>query len=209
MIDKIEWLGHASFRIHESPCIYIDPWRIPPNSPLADAILITHEHYDHCSLSDIERLAKPDTVIIASDGPAQLLKDDFKITRLRPWQSVNVGNANIKAVPAYTFDENHPAARQDIGFMIAMRHYDIYYAGDTRFVNELRSLRCDIAIMPVSGKEGIMTVDEAVEFVKSLRPKYVIPSHYESLEGGTRLDALRLEMALEQFAQVVRLETVV
>ena len=47
---KIEWLGHASFRIStDKVTIYIDPYNLKKGERKADIILITHEHYDHCS----------------------------------------------------------------------------------------------------------------------------------------------------------------
>ncbi len=209
MLDNIFWLGHASFRIEGPPRIYIDPWRITNNNPPADVILITHEHYDHCSPRDIEKLLMPHTRIVAGPGAAQVLKTDFDVEVLRAWQSVNVGRANIKAVPAYTFDDYHPPTRGDVGFMISLNLYDIYYTGDTDFVPELRRLGCDIAILPVSAKEGMMTVDNATDLVETMRPSVVIPSHFGTSEGGTRLDAKALETALQGMADVAWLEALV
>lgn len=209
MLDRIYWLGHASFRIEGPPRIYIDPWRISNDSPPADVILISHEHYDHCSSRDIEKLIMAHTRIIASPSAAQILQDDFDVEVLRAWQSVNVGRANIKAVPAYTYDHYHPPTRGDVGFMISLNFYDIYYAGDTDAVPDLQRLGCDIAILPVSAKEGMMTVEGAVQLVETMRPSVVIPSHFGTSEGGTRLDAKALETALRGRADMVWLDALV
>lgn len=202
MLANIHWLGHASFLIDSELTLYIDPFRVPTNLPPADVILITHEHYDHFSLSDIERLSKKNTQIITNQRITEQLPDNYNVVTLRPWQSVNIHQANIKAIPAYTLDGYHPAVREDLGFVIALNRYDIYYAGDTDFVPDLRSLRCDIAILPVSAKEGLMTVEETVAFVKSLQPQVVIPSHYGTTEGGNLIDAKALETALGNIAAV-------
>ena len=209
MIEHIHWLGHASFRIDGPTCIYIDPFRIPADCPPADVVLLTHEHYDHCSPADIDRILAPHTRIIGGEGVAEFLKEEYPITVLRHWQSVNVGRANIKAVPAYTYSNHHPAARGDVGFVIAMNFQDIYYAGDTDFIADLKRVRCDIAILLVSAKDGLMTMDNAKELVKTMRPKYVIPSHFGSTEGGTLLDAKALETALSELAKVVWLQATV
>ena len=205
MIEHIYWLGHGSFRLNghqRYPCIYIDPWRIPADSPPADAILITHDHYDHFSTLDIERIITPTTQIITNQWVANLLEGVYQVTVLRPWQSINIGDVNIKTTPAYTQDDYHPKDREYLGFVLAMNRYDIYYAGDTDFVPELAAVRCDIAILPVSAKEGMMTILETVDFVASLKPQIVIPSHYGTIEGGTLLDAKALETALDGLAQV-------
>lgn len=203
MIDYIEWLGHASFRINTPLTIYIDPWRVPPDSPPADVILISHDHYDHFSPTDIEQLTTPRTRIVTNQRVTAQLGHTQGVRVLRPWQSINIGPANIKTTPAYTRDAYHPATREDLGFVIALNRYDIYYAGDTDFVPPLRSLRCDIAILPVSAREGLMTVEETVGFVQSLQPLYVLPSHYGSSEGGTFLDARALQTALDGITTVV------
>ena len=49
---KIEWLGHASFRLSSGKVVYIDPFHLQTEEK-ADIILITHGHYDHLSLKDI------------------------------------------------------------------------------------------------------------------------------------------------------------
>ena len=54
---NIEFLGHAGFLIStNSKKIIIDPYNISDNVPKADLILITHSHYDHCSIKDIEKV---------------------------------------------------------------------------------------------------------------------------------------------------------
>lgn len=203
MIENIAWLGHASFCLETASRIYIDPWRVSADYPPADVILISHEHYDHFSPSDIERLFTGRTRIIANQRVANQLSDTCKVTVLRPWQSINIGAINIKATPAYTFDDHHPATREDLGFVIAADHYDIYYAGDTDFTPDLEMLRCDIAILPVGAKQGMMTVEETVAFANSLQAPLVIPSHYGTPEGGTLLDAKALETALGSSVKVV------
>jgi len=47
---SLKWLGHAGFLIENSFVIYIDPYQIKENLPKADYILLTHDHYDHCSI---------------------------------------------------------------------------------------------------------------------------------------------------------------
>ena len=48
MVDKIHWLGHDSFYVQGSKVVYFDPWEIG-DTPKADIVLVSHEHFDHCS----------------------------------------------------------------------------------------------------------------------------------------------------------------
>ena len=49
---ELKWLGHAGFFIGNGLKIYIDPYNISEEvaKEKADVILITHSHYDHCSI---------------------------------------------------------------------------------------------------------------------------------------------------------------
>jgi len=62
---EIKWLGHAGFLIKNSKVIYIDPYNIKDESEKADLILLTHSHYDHCSVADIGKVIKEGTKNVA------------------------------------------------------------------------------------------------------------------------------------------------
>ena len=59
-LADIKWLGHDGFRIGN---LFIDPFKISVTDK-ADAILITHSHFDHCSVEDIQKLFKADTHVL-------------------------------------------------------------------------------------------------------------------------------------------------
>ena len=63
MLDKMTWLGHDGFKIEGSKTVYIDPYNIEAGSK-ADLILVTHDHFDHCSPEDVEKVQQPETVIV-------------------------------------------------------------------------------------------------------------------------------------------------
>jgi L-ascorbate metabolism protein UlaG (beta-lactamase superfamily) len=205
MIDRIQWLGHGSFLIQGPPLIYINPWRVSRSAFHPDAILITNDLYDHCSSGDIDKLRGPQTMIVANPAASNMLSEDALL--LRSWQSVNVGSARITAVPAYTRSDFYPASKGGLGFVISIDYYDIYYAGTTDFVPELEKIRCDIAILPLSGGPGTLNLERMVELVRVLQPRWVIPSHWGTI-GGTALDVQALERALSGLATVVAPERV-
>src|SRR5215813_860603 len=135
MIDRIQWLGYGSFFIQGPPLIYINPWRITRHTFLADVILVSHQHYEHCSLADIEKLRGSATRVISNE----LVKQEVEGCEvLRPWQSIQVDRAGIKAIPAYSPDGwQHPQEDGGLGFVISLNFYDIYYAGDTQIISEM------------------------------------------------------------------------
>lgn len=174
MIDRIQWLGHGSFFIQGPPLIYIDPWRITRNTFLADVILVSHHHYEHCSLADIQKLRGPETRVISNE----LVKAEVQGCEvLRPWQGIHIDRAGIKAIPAYSPDGwQHPQSDGGLGFVISLNLYDIYYAGDTELIPEMERIHPDIAILPIDGN-GTLNIAQAVEVVKLMRPRWVIPSN--------------------------------
>jgi len=202
MIEQIEWLGHASFRFLTDPLIYIDPWRIPRQQRPADVILLSHDHYDHCSPADVEKLRGPHTLVIGNAMAAQVIEN---VTVLRPWQTINVGRACIKTVPAY--NAHHPREFEGLGFIISVNHYDIYFAGDTDLIPEMDRIRADIALLPIGGRQT-MNVTQAAQAAVRLHPRWVIPSHWgTATEGGSAIDVKRLVLEIGTASEVVSLAT--
>lgn len=203
MIERIRWLGHGSFAIDGPPLIYINPWRVTRGEQPADIILVSHDHYDHFSIADIQKLRGPNTVLIGNDRVAQEI-DNCVV--LRPWQSHTFERACIKAVPAYSLtDPRHPESDGGLGFVISLNYYDIYYAGDTQAIPEMSCIHPDIAILPIDGK-GTLTVSEAAEVVRQMRPRWVIPSNWGAPSGSaTWLEAQRFAGEVAADAEVVLL----
>ena len=67
MLKELEVLCHSSIRIDKGKIIYFDPFKIDKNYNDADLIFITHEHYDHYSEEDIDKVIKEDTIIIVPE----------------------------------------------------------------------------------------------------------------------------------------------
>lgn len=201
MLDRIQWLGHGSFIIQGPPLIYVNPWRVVRKVFHADVILVSHDHYDHCSLADIDKLRGPDTRII---GNERVAKEIEGCTVLRPWQSLCVDRACIKAVPAYSpNDLRHPLSDGGLGFVISLNLHDIYYAGDTQMIPEMERIQPDIAILPIDGN-GTLTVGEAVQVVKRMRPRMVIPSNWGAgREGAAYSDVMAFKESVGGAAEVV------
>jgi len=182
---KIKWLGHAAFQIKKELIIYIDPYEIEETEP-ADLVLITHDHYDHCSPDDIVKIQKEDTIIVAPAAAAKKITGNTKI--IKPGEKLNLKGILIQAVPAYNINKKfHPKSAGHVGFVITINGIKIYHAGDTDLIPEMEVIAADVALLPVSGTY-VMSAHEAAEATKKIQPKIAIPMHYGSLVG-TEKDA--------------------
>jgi L-ascorbate metabolism protein UlaG (beta-lactamase superfamily) len=197
MIDdiakKIVLLGHDTFRIDSDIIVYFDPYQIS-SEPKADLILVTHDHFDHCSPEDVAKIQKPETVIVTEKDSAKKLKGDIRV--MKAGESLNVSGIKIEAVPAYNIGKDfHPKENEWLGFIIEIDGVRIYHTGDSDFIPEMKDFNVDIALLPVSGTY-VMTADEAVEAAVAINPNIAIPMHYGSVVGDEK-DATRFKDALE------------
>lgn len=185
----ILWLGHDGFLIENNKKIYIDPYKISDGLPKADILLITHSHYDHCSLDDIKKVISPETIVIAPpDCQSNIAR--FKVKQLiplTPYKSVDIEGIKIEGFPAYNTNKPfHPKENEWLGYIINIDNTRIYHAGDTDFIPEMRELKnIDIALLPISGVY-VMDPREAAMAVKVINPEIVIPMHYGSIVGGNK-----------------------
>ena len=201
-VEKIHWLGHDSFRVDGNKTVYFDPFQIE-QGPGADLILISHDHFDHCSPEDVDKIRKEDTVIITEKNSAGKLKGDVRI--LNPGEKTEVEGVKIEAVPAYNTDKDfHPRKNGWLGFIVDMDGVRLYHAGDTDFIPEMKRLSVDIALLPVSGTY-VMTAEQAVAAAQAIRPKIAIPMHYGAIVGEER-DAVSFQSALAGTVQVTLLQ---
>jgi len=199
---KIKWLGHDGFRIDAEKTIYIDPYQIA-GGPTADLILISHEHFDHCSVEDVAKIQGSNTVIVTEKDSAKKLTGDVRV--MKPGDSLTVDDVNIQAVPSYNTDKDfHPQANNWLGFIVETEGVKVYHAGDSDFIPEMKDLEVDIALLPVSGTY-VMRADQAVEAALAINPKLAIPMHYGAIVGDEQ-DALDFKKALEGKVDVLILK---
>jgi L-ascorbate metabolism protein UlaG (beta-lactamase superfamily) len=191
---ELKWLGHSSFLIKNHKIIYIDPFNIKENSEKADIILITHNHYDHCSVADIKSIIKEGTkIVLTADCQSKITRFDtpIDIQIIGPNQELALGEIKISAVPAYNIDKTfHPKEEEWVGYLIKMKDILIYHAGDTDFIPEMQKLtghkqpdKQFIALLPIGGR-FTMNTEEAVEAAKLIKPALAIPMHYGSVVGN-------------------------
>jgi L-ascorbate metabolism protein UlaG (beta-lactamase superfamily) len=197
LIDAVEWLGHSGFRIRVGRAVlYIDPYRVPEDSPPADLILVTHGHYDHFSPQDVERLSTRSTWLVGppavaervsgqvhSIAPGELLEDEL------------VRGVYVGAVAAYNTSKRdaegrafHPREAGWVGYELNLRGERLYHSGDTDVIPEMDSVTgVDVALLPVSGVY-VMTAEEAAEAARRIQPRVAVPMNWGA-HIGTERDA--------------------
>ena len=203
MVDRVHWLGQSCFRIEGTKYkIYIDPQSIT-QTDAADIILITHSHSDHFSPTDIDILSNSKTILIAP-ADCNYTGTFAKRVVLTPRQDYTDGCIKIKAVPAYniTKTQYHPKTNNWVGYLITINGVTIYHAGDTERIPEMKSIDCDIAMLPLGQTYTMNTVADAAESAKDVKASVAIPMHYGTLEG-TSGDAQTFKTLLNGTIDVV------
>jgi L-ascorbate metabolism protein UlaG (beta-lactamase superfamily) len=181
MIKDIHWLGHDTFKIAGDKVIYTDPFKLKKKDT-ADIILITHEHFDHCSPDDVKSIQGPNTVIVAPADCAKKLSGTIRI--VKPGDKITLEGIEIEVVPSYNTNKQfHPKTNDWVGYIFTVKDQRIYLAGDTDYIPEMKNFRADIALLPVSGTY-VMTAREAVKAALDIQPKTAIPMHYGSIVGS-------------------------
>ena len=185
MLDNIEVFTQSSIRVKSGVgTIYVDPFRMKEEPHDADYVLITHDHF---SIEDIHKVIKDTTILVV---PARM-EDDAKeferevggIVTVKPGVYKEISGLEIETIPAYnTVKPFHPRRAEWVGYILRGDGKRIYIAGDTGLTKEAKQVRCDIALVPVGGTYT-MDTKRAAELINTIRPEYVIPTHYGSIVG--------------------------
>lgn len=192
MLNNIEVLCHSSIRINKEKTIYIDPFKLDRNYNDADIIFITHDHYDHYSEEDIDKVINEKTVIVIPKGLlTKVLKKGINkeaIITIEPNKKYMVQGIKFETVPAYNINKTfHPKENGWVGYIIEMNGIKYYIAGDTDITEENKKVKCDVAFVPVGGTYT-MNFEEAAQLANEIQPKVAVPIHYGSVVG-TKQDA--------------------
>ena len=187
--SQIRWLGHDGFAVTGADLtVVFDPYQIGA-AVGADLVLVTHPHYDHCSPEDIDKVRRDKTVIVTEAESARKLHGDVRV--MAPGDKISIGSVAVEAIPAYNIGKKfHPRGKNWLGFVVTLDETRIYHAGDTDMIPEMADLKCDIALLPVSGTY-VMDAEEAIAAARRIGPQVAIPMHYDTLVGS-RADAERL-----------------
>lgn len=187
---EIKWMGNSGFLIKtKNKVIYIDPYQISGGEK-ADIILLTHPHHDHCSVEDIRKIVKENTIVVMpADCQSKVARLEVEMRIIGAGETLDLGVVKVGAVPAYNLDKNfHSKGEGWIGYILKIGETMVYHAGDTDFIPEMQqlnkySIKDFIALLPVGGTYT-MAAKEAADAAFVIKPKVAIPMHYGSVAGG-------------------------
>jgi L-ascorbate metabolism protein UlaG (beta-lactamase superfamily) len=191
----LTWLGHASWQLRtERHTILVDPFLDDsPNAPVkandvaADFILVSHGHFDH--IADAAKIANRTGATVVSNY--EITTWLAKQHEVKNTVGGNLGGGadlafgRVKLTLAF-----HSSSLPDgsnggnpCGFLLSLSSGQrIYFACDTGLFGDMSLIGAgglDLAVLPI-GDLFTMGPEDALEAVKLLKPKRVIPSHYNT-----------------------------
>jgi N-acyl-phosphatidylethanolamine-hydrolysing phospholipase D len=213
----ITWIGHATFLIQlgglniltdpnwsdrASPVSFAGPRRLVPpglrfeDLPRIDAVVISHDHYDHLDGATVRRL-------VAAHHPRFFVPLGFRpllvdfgatdVTELDWWSSATLRTVVFTATPA-----QHSSGRglgdQNLrlwsSWVIAGRGHRLFFGGDTGYFGGFKQIGAklgpfQVALLPIGGYTGWgahhpnhICPEEAVQAFEDVRADLLVPMHW-------------------------------
>jgi L-ascorbate metabolism protein UlaG (beta-lactamase superfamily) len=168
--------------------------------PCIDAVLISHNHYDHLDLPTLRRLAArgDSTFIVPARGARLLRSENIGSAHELDWgESLSLPGFTIHCVPALHFSSRGIYDRNKTlwcGYVIECRERLVYFAGDTAFGRHFARIRekfgsPSLALLPIGAYQPRwfmspvhMAPDEAAKAHEILAAKTSIAIHHGTFQ---------------------------
>jgi L-ascorbate metabolism protein UlaG (beta-lactamase superfamily) len=171
--------------------------------PPISVVVLSHNHYDHCDLRTLRRLARRfDPVLVTTLGNAALGRSAGirRVEELDWWQPSETSPVTIVATPARHFSARGLFDRNRAlwsGFTLSTGARRIYFAGDTAYAPFFREIPrrvgpIDLALLPIGAYEPRwfmqsvhMNPAEAVEAHRDLGARTSVGMHFGTFQLTT------------------------
>ena len=217
---KVTFFGHACFRIEvagvrlvldpflaENPVLHTDPATVP-----CDYVLCTHAHSDHiCDALTLARLHRA-TLVAPYELAEHFAAQGVPTLDLMPGGGVDLPWGRIQMTPAIHSsalefgDGKTQSMGVASGYLIKAAGRTLYHAGDTALFGDMSLIGrhgLDLALIPI-GDFYTMGPADALYALDLLRPKLVVPMHYDTFPN-IRVDAPAFARAATTAGHAVRL----
>ena len=216
------WLGHSTILLEiEGNRFIFDPvfgkrasfssWAGPKRfhpTPLAigelpdlDAVIISHDHYDHLERSFVEHMNKTETVFYVPLGVGRRLEqwgmEKTRIVEFDWWDEIMVGDIKIVSTPARHFSGRGLFDKDRTlwgSWAILGREHSVYYSGDTGMTPEFKEIGerlgpFDMTFMKIGAYDEMwpdvhLNPEQAVEAHAILKGKKIVPMHWGTFNLG-------------------------
>ena len=166
--------------------IYIDPFKIEKEAHDADYIFLTHDHYDHFSLEDLNKVGKMESIFVVPEAMDKKVRKNTAFGKnfpVKPGESYETEDFTFETIPMYNkIKPFHPKRSGWCGYVLNLDGTRVYIAGDIDAIKEAAEVKCDIALIPIGGTYT-MDPKEAAGLINKMRPKIVVPVHYGDIVG--------------------------
>ena len=210
----IQWLGQGgfAFKAHAGDAIVVDPYLsdsansdgnaarlvdvpVKPRDVVLDYLFLTHDHIDHTDPHSAPLIAQsnPEALVICPASSVRLMTKwgvpQSQIQTAMPGQAIEFPNFTAHVVAAHHSEDS-------VGFVFEFNEQGsstegpvVYITGDTEYSDTLA--RCveeygpDVLLVPINGKWGNMSAQQAARLTAEIEPAEVIPMHFGMFEANT------------------------
>lgn len=194
MATELTWLGHGSWSLRIGQTnVLLDPFLedspaapVKPGEVEADYILVSHGHFDH--VTDVAPIAqRTGAVVITNFEISQWLANKHDVTNavgMNLGGKVNLPFGTVKMTIAWHSSQLPDGSYGGTpgGFLLTTEDGTIYFACDTALFSDMELIGkegVDLAVLPI-GDLFTMGPEDAVEAIKLVKPRRVLPAHYNT-----------------------------
>jgi len=157
-----------------------------------DVLVITHKHEDHFYLDAVKSIVGLyHPIVLTNPEVAMVLQKEMIGSTV-----VQVGDVCEIMGFTLTFVRTDHVVRDEFiinfGLVIEADQKRVYYTSDTRLIDPSllsteKVLEPDVLFVPISDRGVVMSIDDALYFASEIRPKVVVPIHYDSPKDKDRI----------------------